>query len=169
MKLATKVFYRNVLAAEVDPAKVRAAARVLAFLEKRLGLPPITVVWVEEIAESTYNLVESRAAVDKAWQAFCMVAAGRPDCSYKDSPAFVDEDGGFGAKVHPFGSGGSTIYLNEAEPEGRIGFNVAHECKHLADWKAGLQAGLYADPAVRQRLEDRANEFGREIEKELAR
>jgi hypothetical protein len=52
--------------------------------------------------------------------------------------------------------------------EDKIGYVTAHGLKHLGDWRDGvLYRGLYADPAVRQRLEDPADEFGREIEGEL--
>src|SRR5512141_2060728 len=71
------------------------------------------------------------------------------------------------ARVHPACSGGSRILINCGEAEGRLEFLIGHECKHLSDWRPGLQAGLYADPAVRQRLEDRADAFGLGIEREL--
>jgi len=167
LRLATEVYYRKVPASEVDSAKVRAAAEALALVESRLKFPPIKVVWCKEITEFEYRVADNFAAIDKAWQALRMVAAGRPDFSFKESDCFIDEDGGFRAKVHPAGSGKNVIYLNESEPEARIVFSVAHELQHLADWRAGLQAGLYADPGVRKRLESRADEFGRQIEREL--
>ena len=167
---STEVFFRKVPPEQVSPEKVRLAGRVLALVEKRLGLPPVEVEWCKEITESEYRRIDNLAALDKAWQGLRMLAGGRPDCSFKNSPVFADEDGGFGAKVHPFGSGATRIYINAGEAEGRMAFLVGHECKHLADWRDGvLYRGLYADPAVRQRLEDRADEFGREIEKELMR
>lgn len=168
MRLATKIYYRKVPAAEIDPAKVRAAAAALALAEKRLGLPNIEVQWVKEISELDYRIADDLAELNKAWQAFRMVAGGRVDCSFKESDCFIDEDEGFWAKVHPAGSGATLIYINATNvPADKIPFVAAHECQHLADWKAGLQAGLYANPEVRRRLESRADEFGRQIEREL--
>ena len=71
------------------------------------------------------------------------------------------------SEVNPHGSGtalGNYIYLNESETESRLILIVAHECRHLFDWKAGLRPYT---PEGRQEMENRADEFGRKIAHEL--
>jgi Zn-dependent peptidase ImmA (M78 family) len=83
------------------------------------------------------------------------------DHSFKDSNCFIEDD--IGGKVHPLANK-DLIYINSSEPEWRMTLLVAHECKHLADHRAGLRP---YSPGARKDMENRATTFALDIVLEL--
>jgi hypothetical protein len=164
-------FYRRVKPADIDPAKVRAVEETLLFARACLALPAVRIIWFKEIGQAEHDRLRAgeqlSLSIDRLESA---VSRGSPGLRVEPTNVIKDEDG-FSARCHPLGvdfGDGKGIRPPEIHvvdgPADWVQLCVAHELKHLADFRDGsVTVKSVWSTSGRKTAEQRADEFAETI------
>jgi hypothetical protein len=164
--MADKFYYLKIPEAEVPLSKRLRAKAALEYCARVLKLPAVRIQWFKPVPESEHETGELFDRYRKVAADLLRVAGGSADDP--EPLYFSDGQDAGGIYYRAFGryeKYKDTIFLNTDSPENKIGYYVAHECRHMFDV---LNDVIERGAGYFYRLEESADRFAKEISKMLA-
>jgi hypothetical protein len=163
--MADKFYYLKVREAEVPLSKRLRAKGVLEYCARILKLPGVRIQWFKSVTKEAYETGELFDRYRQKSAELLRAVVGKADDP--EPLYFSDGQDAGGIYYRVFGryeKYKDTIFLNADSPESKIGYFVAHECRHMFDV---LTSAIDTGPSYFWRLEQSADRFAKEISRVL--
>jgi hypothetical protein len=163
--MVDKFYYRKIPEAEVPLSKRLRAKTALEYCLRVLKLSAIKIQWFRSVTEKEHETGELFDKYRKCAADLLRAAGGKPDDP--EALYFEDSQDAGGIYYRAFGryeKYKDTIFLNADSPESKVGYYVAHECRHMFD---ALTSAIDTGPNYFWRLEQSADRFAKEISRVL--